>query len=76
MKQLMNKIFLNDKFILYVILLNSCIIYMQVAGYQGAAITIIDVTCTCIFLIEMLASIYIWAYEVIGAKDGIGWTAF
>ena len=34
MKKLLHNIFLNDKFILCVILLNSCIIYMQVAGYQ------------------------------------------
>ena len=54
MKQLINKIFLNDKFIMFVILLNSCIIYLQVAGHHGALISGIDVTCTLIFLIEML----------------------
>ena len=54
MRQLFNKIFLNDKFILCVILLNSCIIYMQVAGYQSTTISVIDVTCTLIILIEML----------------------
>ena len=54
MRQLFNKIFLNDKFILCVILLNSSIIYMQVAGYQSTTISVIDVTCTLIFLIEML----------------------
>ena len=54
MRQLFNKIFLNDKFILCVILLNSCIIYMQVAGYQSTTISVIDVTCTLIFLMEML----------------------
>ena len=54
MKQLINKIFLNDKFILCVILLNSCIIYLQVAGHQGTLISVVDVTCTLIFLIEML----------------------
>lgn len=54
MKKLLHNIFLNDKFILCVILLNSCIIYMQVAGYQSTTISVIDVTCTLIFLIEML----------------------
>ena len=53
MKQLINKIFLNDKFIMFVILLNSCIIYLQVAGHHGTLISGIDVTCTLIFLIEM-----------------------
>ena len=54
MKKLLQNIFLNDKFILCVILLNSCIIYMQVAGYQSTTISVIDVTCTLIFLLEMM----------------------
>ena len=54
MKKLLHNIFLNDKFILCVILLNSCIIYLQVAGHQGTLISVVDVTCTLIFLIEML----------------------
>lgn len=51
---LLKKIFLNDKFILSIILLNSCIIYAQVAGHENVYIGILDLTCTLIFLIEMI----------------------
>jgi len=54
MKQLLNKIFLNDKLILAVILLNSCVIYAQVSGYENLTIDIIDTVCTFVFLIEMI----------------------
>lgn len=33
MRQLLHKLFLNNRFILSVILINSCVIYAQVAGY-------------------------------------------
>ncbi len=54
MKQMLRKIFLNDKFILSVILLNSVLIYMQVAGYENKTMLALDTICTLIFLIEML----------------------
>lgn len=52
--QLLKKIFLNDKFILSVILLNSCIIYAQVSGHENMTIGVIDMICTLIFLVEMI----------------------
>ncbi len=54
MIKLFNKLFLNDEFILFVILVNSYIIYAQVAGYSALIINIVDVLCTIIFIIEML----------------------
>ena len=51
----LHKLFLNDRFILSVILLNSCIIYAQVAGYEPTYITVLDMLCTFIFLFEMIA---------------------
>ena len=51
---MLKKIFLNDKFILSIILLNSCIIYAQVSGYENVYIGILDMACTLIFLIEMI----------------------
>ncbi len=53
MRQFLNKIFLNDKIILAVILLNSVIIYLQVDGYENKVIGILDILCTLIFMIEM-----------------------
>ena len=55
MKQLLRKIFLNDKFILSVILLNSVLIYAQVAGYENTTILVLDTICTFVFLFEMIA---------------------
>ena len=54
MKQLFRKLFLNDKFILTVILINSGLIYAQVAGYENLTILILDTICTFIFLFEMI----------------------
>ena len=51
---MLKKIFLNDRFILSFILLNSCIIYAQVSGYEDGFISIVDLTCTLVFLIEMI----------------------
>ena len=52
--QKLKKLFLNDKFILSIILLNSCIIYAQVSGYENVYIGIFDLACTLIFLMEMI----------------------
>lgn len=54
MYQKLKKLFLNDKFILSIILLNSCIIYAQVSGYENVYIGIFDLACTLIFLMEMI----------------------
>jgi len=51
----LHKLFLNERFILSVILLNSCIIYAQVAGYELMYITVLDMICTFIFMFEMIA---------------------
>lgn len=54
MKERIKRLFLNDRFILSIILLNSAIIYAQVAGYETPFIGIMDTLCTFIFLIEMI----------------------
>lgn len=51
---MIKKLFLNEKFILATILLNSGIIYSQVSGCNNLYINIIDVICTLIFAIEMI----------------------
>lgn len=40
MKETLRKLFLNDKFILTVILINSGLIYAQVSGYENLPILI------------------------------------
>jgi len=55
MEQLFKKVFLNERFILSVILINSCIIYAQVAGYcDNTFVNTLDVICLLIFTIEMV----------------------
>lgn len=45
-KQKIRSLFLNDKFILCVILLNSCVIYAQVAGHEGKLLNVLDMAWT------------------------------
>lgn len=54
MKNIFEKIFLNDKVILAVILINSIVIYMQVSGFNTPLLMGLDIACTIIFLIEMI----------------------
>ena len=54
MKKLFEKIFLNEKFILAVILLNAVVIYLQISGKSSPLLTGLDLSCTLIFLIEMI----------------------
>lgn len=63
MRELLKKIFLNDKFILVVILINSCLIYAQVAGYENWFIGILDTICTFIFLIEMIVKHQVYGFK-------------
>ena len=66
---MLKKLFLNDKFILAFILLNSGIIYAQVSGYTSSWLGVVDLTCTLIFTIEMIVKHL--AYGVRGYwKDG------
>ena len=54
MKDRFKNLFLNDKFILVVILINSILIYLQVSGYEDKLIGSLDMVCTLIFLLEMI----------------------
>lgn len=49
----LKRLFLNEKAILVVILINAAIIYLQVSGYESTILTILDFACTVIFIIEM-----------------------
>ena len=54
MKNIIEKIFLNEKIILGIILLNAVVIYMQISGISAPVLTVLDIACTLIFLIEMI----------------------
>lgn len=48
------QLFLNDRFIMSVILLNAVIVFLQVSEYDWMWMSILDILCTVIFLIEMI----------------------
>jgi len=48
------KIFLNEHIILCVILLNAAIIFAQESGVNSLALSIADLVCTLVFIIEMV----------------------
>jgi voltage-gated sodium channel len=50
----MKKFFLNDHIILGVILLNSVLIYLQESGISHPVLTVLDLMCTLIFVVEMV----------------------
>ena len=54
MKQLIRKIFLNEHIILCVIILNAAIIFAQESGVNSLALSVADLVCTLIFIIEMV----------------------
>ena len=53
MKRFTN-LFLNEKFILCIILLSAVIIYLQANNLNSPWIQCIDVACTLVFIIEMI----------------------
>lgn len=50
----MKKIFLNDKFIFWVILLNCVILFMEEMGYMHPYVILADFVCLVVFFIEMV----------------------
>ena len=53
MRNWFKRLFLNEKVIMAVILLNAAVIYLQVCGCDNLVLTILDFTCTVIFIAEM-----------------------
>lgn len=58
------KIFLNDQFIIGIIILNAVIIFTQECNYNNFFVELCDVLCTAIFLIEMVIK-----HKVLGFKN-------
>lgn len=64
------KLFTNDKVILLFILLNTAMIYLQESNITATWITVLDVVCTCVFVLEMVCK-----HMVLGVKQywSSGW---
>lgn len=63
MKDLIKRLFLNDKLILTIIIINSIAIFLQESTLEWHFIDIIDVTCTFIFIIEMIVKISTFGFR-------------
>lgn len=63
MRTWFHKLFLNDRFILAVILINACVIYAQVAEVCNTLISALDILCLTIFVIEMIAKHIVYGLE-------------
>ena len=54
MRNILKKVFMNDKFILAIILINAALIFMNESGIDNLGLQIVDLVCTCIFIVEMI----------------------
>ncbi len=50
----LKNLLLNEKLILLIILVNSIVIFLQESKYNSLIINIVDISCTFIFIIEMI----------------------
>lgn len=66
-------LFLNEKAILCVIILNSVLLFLQESGVNSPLISTLDVACTIIFIIEMVVKLSVLGLKNIGGLDGTGW---
>lgn len=55
MRKFLNKTLLNDHVIMVVILLNAIVIYLQESGINHPVLLAIDLACTIVFILEMIA---------------------
>ena len=54
MRKFFERIFLNEKFIFVIILLNAAVIFAEESDVESVVLNIIDIVCTFIFIIEMI----------------------
>ncbi|MBO7134193.1 MAG: ion transporter [Bacteroidales bacterium] len=54
MRKLFERVFLNEKFIFAIILLNAAVIFAEESDVESVVLNIIDIVCTFIFIIEMI----------------------
>ena len=54
MKKFFRNVFLNERLILVIIIVNAVVLFLQESGIENGFINIVDLSCTIIFLIEMI----------------------
>lgn len=67
------KLVRNDTFILGVIVLNAVVIFFQVSNYTWTWLTVIDIACTLIFLLEMFSKQHHYGFRRYWQQ---GWNRF
>lgn len=66
----MKKLFLNDRFIIWIILLNACLLCIQEAGVHLWWIDALDALCTILFTVEMIVKQSEWGMKAYWSR---GW---
>lgn len=59
----LRKIFLNEKAILAVIILNSILLFVQECGFNSPLLNTLDAACTIIFIIEMIVKLIEFGFK-------------
>ena len=57
MKNIMKKLFYNEKVILVLVVINAIAIYMIESGIGGKPLMVLDMFCTCFFIVEMIVKL-------------------
>ncbi len=54
MRKFFRDVFLNERLILVVIIVNAVVLFLQESGIENGFVNIVDLSCTIIFIIEMI----------------------
>ena len=63
MLKALKNFFLNEKAILAIIILNSIILFLQESGIDNIEISVIDICCSAIFIVEMIVKLFTWGFK-------------
>ena len=63
MKKVLRDLFLNDKFVLVVVLLNALIIFLQESGVNTSWLMVLDESCTVFFVVEMVVKHCVYGFK-------------
>ena len=59
----MKKLFLNDRFIFSVIIINALILFLQEMGLSMLWLSVLDIVCTLLFVVEMVMKHIEWGFK-------------
>ena len=56
-------VFLNERLILFVIVLNALMLFLQESGVQNSIVNAIELSCTIIFFVEMIVKMQVYGFK-------------